>query len=82
MRDTDRPPLVSVVMSTFNRLALVPATVASVQAHTLREWRLIIGDDDLDENTRSCLSEHTQDGRIDPVPLRSILAALRVISVP
>jgi glycosyltransferase involved in cell wall biosynthesis len=64
MSDAARTPVVSVVMPTFNRRALLPATTASVQAQTLREWELIIGDDGSDEDTRAYLRELTQDGRI------------------
>jgi glycosyltransferase involved in cell wall biosynthesis len=58
------PPVVSIVMPTFNRRALLPATVASVQAQTLREWELIIGDDGSDEETRAYLHGLAHDARI------------------
>lgn len=49
------PPLVSIIMPTFNRLQFVPLAVASVFAQTLADWELIIADDGSDADMRAYL---------------------------
>src|SRR5580765_5393661 len=44
-------PLVTVVIPTYNRLALVQQAIASVIAQTYRNWELIIVDDGSDDGT-------------------------------
>ena len=39
------PPLVSIVMPTYDRLRFLPATVESIFAQTFRDWELIVADD-------------------------------------
>jgi glycosyltransferase involved in cell wall biosynthesis len=54
------PPLVSVVMPTFNRLQYLPAAIGSVFEQTLTDWELIIADDGSQQPTREYL--HTFSG--------------------
>jgi hypothetical protein len=49
------PPVVSVVLPTFNRLSFLRAAVDSVFAQTFADWELIIADDGSDEATRAYL---------------------------
>jgi glycosyltransferase involved in cell wall biosynthesis len=49
------PPVVSILMPTFNRLQFLPATIESVFAQSLTDWELIIADDGSDAETRSYL---------------------------
>jgi glycosyltransferase involved in cell wall biosynthesis len=45
-RDLPAAPLVSVVIPTYRRPALLPRAVASVLAQTFRHWELLISDDE------------------------------------
>jgi glycosyltransferase involved in cell wall biosynthesis len=38
-------PLVSIIIPTYNRAALVPAAVASVMAQTFRDFEILVADD-------------------------------------
>lgn len=58
------PPLVSIVMPTFNRLHLLPATVESVRAQTVSRWELLIADDGSDADTHAYLQALARDSRI------------------
>src|SRR5215831_3878723 len=49
-------PRVSVILPTYNRLAHLRESVASVLAQTCRDWELIIADDGSDEITREFLA--------------------------
>lgn len=40
-----KPPLVSIVMPTYDRPEFLPATVGSIFAQTFRDWELIVADD-------------------------------------
>jgi glycosyltransferase involved in cell wall biosynthesis len=57
-------PLVSVLMPTFSRRALLAATAESVRAQTLPQWELLIADDGPDEETRAHLSSLACGSRI------------------
>ena len=46
-----QPPLVSVILPTYNRLRFLPAAVDSVLGQTLPDWELIIADDGSDSET-------------------------------
>ncbi len=52
-----RPPLISVIMPTFNRLPWLRAAIQSVREQTLEDWELIVADDGSDEPTRKYLRE-------------------------
>jgi glycosyltransferase involved in cell wall biosynthesis len=49
--NTSSNPLVTVVIPTYNRVALVQQAIASVIAQTYRNWELIIVDDGSDDGT-------------------------------
>ena len=51
------PPLVSVIMPTFNRLEFLPAALASLEAQTFTDWELIIADDGSELPTRRYLQQ-------------------------
>jgi glycosyltransferase involved in cell wall biosynthesis len=53
---TPRPPAVSVILPTFNRLQYLRPAVDSVFAQTYEDWELIIADDGSEEKTRAYLS--------------------------
>jgi glycosyltransferase involved in cell wall biosynthesis len=50
------PPLVSIVLPTFNRLKYLRSTVESVHAQTCQDWELIIVDDGSNEETKEYLA--------------------------
>jgi glycosyltransferase involved in cell wall biosynthesis len=60
------PPLVSVVIPTFNRERYLRDAVASVLAQTYDRWELVIVDDGSTDGTRGYL-ETLGDGRIRPI---------------
>ncbi len=60
------PPIVTVVMPTFNRLEYLRAAVASVYAQTFEDWELIVIDDGSDDETRRFL-------RSPPDPRMSVI---------
>lgn len=62
------PPVVSVLMPTYNRLEFLPATVESVFAQTLEDWELIIADDGSGADTRAYL-ESLDDPRVKVICL-------------
>ncbi|MGH9640944.1 MAG: glycosyltransferase family 2 protein, partial [Terriglobales bacterium] len=49
------PPVVSIIMPTFNRLEYLPAAIDSVLAQTFKQWELIIADDGSAAETRAYL---------------------------
>lgn len=49
------PPLVSIVVPTFNRLEYLRRTLASVFHQTFRDWELLIADDGSEGDTRAYL---------------------------
>ena len=57
-------PTVSIVLATYNRLALLRLTIASLLAQTLTDWELVIADDGSDEATRRYLRTLVTDARI------------------
>jgi hypothetical protein len=63
-----RPPIVSVIIPTYNRLALLREAVDSVRAQTFADWELIIADDGSTDETRPYLERLTlEDVRIRPL---------------
>lgn len=61
-----RTPVVSVVLPTYNREALLRQAVASVLAQTFTDWELIVADDGSTDGTRAWL-EGLDDQRIRPL---------------
>ena len=53
------PPVVSILMPTFDRLQFLPPTLDSVFAQTLSDWELIIADDGSGADTRAYLQALT-----------------------
>jgi glycosyltransferase involved in cell wall biosynthesis len=45
-------PAVSVVITSYNRLPFLPATVASLRAQTFKDWELVLVDDGSTDETR------------------------------
>lgn len=75
------PPVVSVILPTYNREALLREAVASVVAQTFTEWELLVADDGSTDGTRAYL-EGVTDPRIRPLylehtgtPTRPMMAA-------
>jgi glycosyltransferase involved in cell wall biosynthesis len=62
--DQAMTPAVSIILPTFNRLELLPATIESVLAQTFSDWELIICDDGSEPPTRQYLSSLESDPRI------------------
>ena len=58
------PPIVSIVLPTFNRLRLLRPTVESVFAQTLTDWELIIADDGSEADTREYLRGLSSEPRV------------------
>jgi glycosyltransferase involved in cell wall biosynthesis len=79
-------PTVSIVLPTFNRVALLSEAVDSILAQTFKDWELIIADDGSTDGTRAYL-EGLSDPRIrclllphsgsDAVPRNAALRAAR-----
>lgn len=57
------PPLVSIVISTFNRSEYLDDCILSVFAQTMRDWELIIVDDGSTDNTEQVVEKY-QDSRV------------------
>lgn len=57
------PPVVSIIMPTFNRLQYLPPAVESVFRQTLTDWELIVADDGSGADTRAYLKS-LQDPRV------------------
>jgi glycosyltransferase involved in cell wall biosynthesis len=56
----DRPPI-SIVIPTYNRAALLPAAIHSVQAQTRTDWELIIVDDGSTDDTSTAIAPLLRD---------------------
>lgn len=67
---TPRTPVVSVVLSTYNRLPLLRESVDSVIGQTFDDWELIVVDDGSTDDTRAYL-ETIDDPRIRSVGLEN-----------
>ena len=82
MPNTFYNPLVTVVIPTYNRGALVQQAIASVIAQTYRNWELIIVDDGSDDGTREAIIT-MNDPRIKLLTIPHIgnIALLRNIGV-
>lgn len=59
-------PIVTVVLSSYNRPKLVTDAIESVREQTLEDWQLIVADDDSNEETRrAILKAARHDSRIE-----------------
>src|SRR6266487_2699709 len=56
---SDRDPLVSVIIPTFNREAYLREAIESVFAQTYSNWELIVADDGSTDGTRAYLASVT-----------------------
>jgi glycosyltransferase involved in cell wall biosynthesis len=57
-------PAVSIVLSTWNRAAMLPRAIDSVLAQTREDWELIIVDDGSEDDTATMLAAYGRDPRI------------------
>ncbi|MFN4768402.1 MAG: glycosyltransferase family 2 protein [Candidatus Kapaibacterium sp.] len=55
-----RVPFFSVICCTYNRCALLPRALASLQAQTEKDWELIVVDDGSTDGTLALLQEHAR----------------------
>lgn len=63
-----KTPIVSVILCTFNRAALLPRAIESVLAQTYPAWELIIVNDGSTDDSEPLIEQYTQqDTRIIPV---------------
>ncbi len=63
------PPLVSVILPTFNRLRYLPDTIASIFGQTFHDWELLIADDGSDAQTRGYLETLADPPRVRLIEL-------------
>ena len=64
----EKVPRVSVVMSTYNRSALLLRAIESIRAQTFADWELVITDDASTDGTWKMLAEYAaKDARIKPI---------------
>jgi hypothetical protein len=74
--DLTSTPLVSVVMPTYNRSAVLPRAIASVRSQQYRHWELLIVDDGSDDDTRDVIAAIDDDRvRVLRVDHRGVCAA-------
>ncbi len=65
-------PLVSVIIPTYNRAALVQEAVASVLAQTCRDFELLVVDDGSTDGTGAALAQLDGQARILRRPSRGV----------
>jgi glycosyltransferase involved in cell wall biosynthesis len=63
MTSADRTPVVSVVLTTFRRQDVLARAIESVRQQTLRDWELVVVDDEPSELTRAIVLD-SEDTRI------------------
>lgn len=56
--------MISIVMATYNRAALLPRAIDSILAQSWREWELIVVDDGSTDDTAAVMAERYADPRI------------------
>jgi glycosyltransferase involved in cell wall biosynthesis len=61
---TTAPPLVSVVMPTFEQAAFLPRAIASLRDQSLADWELVVVDDGSRDATADALAPFLDDPRI------------------
>ena len=49
-------PLVSIIMTTYNRAGYIGETINNIQGQTYKHWELLIEDDDSDDNTEGIVN--------------------------
>jgi cellulose synthase/poly-beta-1,6-N-acetylglucosamine synthase-like glycosyltransferase len=59
-------PGISIIMSTWNRAAMLPRAVGSVLGQRCQDWELIIVDDGSDDDTWAVIAAYARDPRIRP----------------
>jgi glycosyltransferase involved in cell wall biosynthesis len=59
-----KPPLISILLSTYNRARYLPKAIQSVLAQTHTHWQLIISDDGSSDDTWNVLQPYLEDPRI------------------
>jgi len=64
MLNNDNPPIVSVVLPTYNRSKLISRSIRSVLAQTFAEFELIVVDDNSSDDTESVIAEFLSDARV------------------
>jgi glycosyltransferase involved in cell wall biosynthesis len=63
------PPLISIVMTTYNRADMVDGAIKSVLSQTYDKWELLILDDASTDDTKSVVAQHAKkDPRIIYLP--------------
>ncbi len=63
-------PLVSIIMPTYNRAALLPSVIASITSQDFHDFELLVVDDGSTDQTVNLVNDlHAQDPRIRLVPL-------------
>lgn len=71
--ESNRSPLVSVIMATFNRAALIGGAIQSVIDQTLADWELIVVDDGSGDSTPDVMRRWVEaDPRIRYIPLEHV----------
>lgn len=68
-KNLEHQPLVSIIMTTYNRADLIGAAITSVLAQTYQNWELLILDDASTDDTKAVVTPyHTNDPRIHYLP--------------
>lgn len=57
-------PLISIIVPTYNREAIIARTIKSIEKQTFYDWELIIVDDGSTDNTKNAVREYLKDERI------------------
>jgi glycosyltransferase involved in cell wall biosynthesis len=68
-------PLVTVIMPTFNNIAVIENAVKSILAQTMSEWELIIVDDASSDGTANLITDKFTDKRIKLIRLERNLGS-------
>jgi glycosyltransferase involved in cell wall biosynthesis len=69
----NQPPIVSIIMATFNRAGLIGCAIQSILDQTMSEWELIVADDGSTDPTAAVLQKWASvDSRIHYIPLAHV----------